>query len=143
MAKKQPRFWGSTARPVMQQHMRMQARFPQFRMRGRPPKVEWRGSLRPRTEQEYEVLIRYREKQSPCVYLLDPEVRADCPHIYKSDENRLCIYWPRDPDNPPWQADSWIADTIIPWTSSWLYFYELWLETGEWLGPEKTHAGEK
>ena len=28
-----------------------------------------------------------------------------------------------------------IADTIIPWTSEWLFFYELWLATGgEWLG---------
>lgn len=27
-----------------------------------------------------------------------------------------------------------LADTIIPWTVEWLYFYELWLATGEWLG---------
>jgi hypothetical protein len=27
-----------------------------------------------------------------------------------------------------------IADTIIPWTSEWLFFYELWLASGEWHG---------
>jgi hypothetical protein len=27
-----------------------------------------------------------------------------------------------------------IAETIIPWTSEWLYFYELWVFTGEWHG---------
>lgn len=27
-----------------------------------------------------------------------------------------------------------IANTIIPWTIEWLYYYELWLATGEWLG---------
>ena len=27
-----------------------------------------------------------------------------------------------------------ISNTIIPWTIEWLYFYELWLATGEWLG---------
>jgi len=27
-----------------------------------------------------------------------------------------------------------IADTIIAWASEWLFFYELWLATGEWHG---------
>ena len=27
-----------------------------------------------------------------------------------------------------------IIDTIIPWTQEWLYFYEIWLLTGEWRG---------
>ncbi|MGH8092034.1 MAG: hypothetical protein ACREIF_00990 [Chthoniobacterales bacterium] len=27
-----------------------------------------------------------------------------------------------------------LADTIVPWTSRWLYFYEIWLATGEWMG---------
>ena len=31
--------------------------------------------------------------------------------------------------------DQLIANTIIPWTGSWLFFYELWLDTGKWLGP--------
>jgi hypothetical protein len=32
-----------------------------------------------------------------------------------------------------------LAMTVIPWISEWLYFYELWLVTGEWLGGG-THA---
>ena len=35
----------------------------------------------------------------------------------------------------------WIADTILPWTSLWLYFYELWHATGQWLGGGE-HPGE-
>lgn len=28
-----------------------------------------------------------------------------------------------------------IADTLVPWASEWLLFYELWLATdGQWLG---------
>jgi hypothetical protein len=34
-----------------------------------------------------------------------------------------------------------VADYIIPWISCWLYFYEVWLATGTWIGggthPEK------
>jgi hypothetical protein len=32
-----------------------------------------------------------------------------------------------------------IATTILPWTALWLYYYELWLDTGKWLGPS-SHA---
>ena len=125
----------------MQQHLHIKARFPQFKRIGRESQTAWRGVLRPRSE-EYEILIEYRGGSAPHVYMLNPALNEDCPHIYK-DDNSLCIYWPRDPDNPGWQTDSWIADTIIPWTALWLHFYELWLETGEWLGPEKMHSGEK
>jgi hypothetical protein len=28
-----------------------------------------------------------------------------------------------------------LADTILPWTSEWLFYYELWSVNGyEWLG---------
>ena len=27
-----------------------------------------------------------------------------------------------------------ISSTIIPWTSEWLYYYEIWLINGDWLG---------
>ena len=27
-----------------------------------------------------------------------------------------------------------IANTTLPWTAEWLFFYELWLVTGEWDG---------
>jgi hypothetical protein len=26
------------------------------------------------------------------------------------------------------------TETIVPWISEWLMYYELWLSTGEWLG---------
>jgi hypothetical protein len=27
-----------------------------------------------------------------------------------------------------------VADTTVPWTALWLYHYEVWHATGEWLG---------
>lgn len=29
-----------------------------------------------------------------------------------------------------------IADTTVPWIYSWFYFYERWLETDTWFGPQ-------
>jgi hypothetical protein len=41
-----------------------------------------------------------------------------------------------------WEADSKIAETIIPWTAAWLHFYELYLETGVWRGPQARHGSQ-
>jgi hypothetical protein len=30
-----------------------------------------------------------------------------------------------------------ISDTIIPWISEWLYYFEFWCITGEWYGGGK------
>ena len=54
-------------------------------------------------------------------------------------DGSLCLYWPHE---WWWRSDCIIAETIIPWTASWLYFYELWLDTGEWLGPS-SHSAPK
>ena len=36
-----------------------------------------------------------------------------------------------------------IALTTVPWLYSWLFFYEHWLDTGEWIGPQELlHAGD-
>jgi hypothetical protein len=33
-----------------------------------------------------------------------------------------------------------IATTIIPWLSLWLYYYEVWHATGEWMGGGIEHG---
>lgn len=59
------------------------------------------------------------------------------PHIYR--DGSLCLFYPK---NDEWKyADSW-SETLIPWASLWLYYYELWLLTGEWLG-EGVHGKNK
>jgi hypothetical protein len=42
----------------------------------------------------------------------------------------LCLFL----GNHEWHESIPIADTLVPWASEWLFFYELWLATGEWLG---------
>jgi hypothetical protein len=36
-----------------------------------------------------------------------------------------------------------LSETIIPWLSLWLTFYEMWRVTGEWDGGGITHDGSK
>ena len=31
----------------------------------------------------------------------------------------------------------------MDWTIAWIYFYEVWLETKIWYGPEASHNNKK
>ena len=144
MRRSQPKFWSRTPgrESTLLQHGRIMSRFPQFKMSGRGRSVSWMGTLEPIAGHVFTIRIDYAEYGTPRVYLVDPPMRDGCPHTY--GDGRMCVYWPGDQENEGWQSDSWIADTIIPWSATWLYYYQHWLETGEpWAGPEKSHAGAK
>jgi hypothetical protein len=110
-------------------------------LKGRNPAEKiWIGTLHPTEESPvYTVKIAYRERGVPTVWVVSPPLKPDAPHTYGA-EGGLCLYTPSEWN---WQGDRVIAETIIPWTVSWLRFYELWLDTGKWLGPETPHSSSK
>jgi hypothetical protein len=82
----------------------------------------------------YEIEIKYHIGNIPRVFVLSPKLEMwgeekSIPHTYSSNE--ICVYLP---NNDEWLASAFIADTIIPWTLLWLFFYEIWLATGKWFG---------
>ena len=84
---------------------------------------------------EYEVkLIARQGRQTVKIFVTSPKIgkyegEKKVPHLY--GDGSLCLYYP---DYNEWcYTDSW-AETLIPWTSLWLFYYEIWKETGEWLG---------
>jgi len=138
VSRQQVRFWRVAVPDAASQGRRIARTFPQFRRVRDERSIEWRGTLCPRPGCDYTVRIKYQGRKSPKVFLIDPEVDERCPHIWR--DKSLCLFWSYDPENRGWQPDSWIAETIIPWTAVWLHYYELWLETGEWRGPDKEHG---
>jgi hypothetical protein len=105
--------------------------FPDFSYHRRNGRGVWSGTLQPRlTSPVYQVEIEYRHGKSPTVRVIWPAIVAGAPHLYP--DGSLCLYWPKE---WRWRPDQLIAETIIPWTALWLYYYELWLDTGQWLGP--------
>jgi hypothetical protein len=78
----------------------------------------------------YQVEIRYKLTDCPKVRVLKPPLLAKAPHRY--GDGTLCLYWYKE---WIWRRHLLIAETIIPWTALWLLYYELWMDTGEWLGP--------
>ena len=58
-------------------------------------------------------------------------------HIYRN--GTLCLY---DPRERPWSNRDNLHETVIPWTAEWLVYYELFLISGEWHGPEAPHGDQ-
>jgi hypothetical protein len=132
MARKRNKFHRPTpAISLALQQMHIQHRFPGFSFAWVAGEGIWRGKLQPRDMSAvYELEIRYRLGNVPQVRVLSPALAPNAPHLYR--EGTLCLYWPRE---WVWRGNCLIAETILPWAALWLYYYELWLDTGKWLGP--------
>lgn len=114
----------------------MKQYYPQFKAKKHGSYIEFVGELRGKPELPvYTVSITYRGILSPIVKVLQPELVENPPHIYSETRN-LCLY---HPSNFKWSKEKLIAKEIVSWTSSWIYFYEVWLQTNIWFGPEVSH----
>lgn len=119
----------------------MKLLYPQFKARRKDSiEVEFIGTLSVKsTFPTYIVSILYRGALSPRVKVLAPELVDSPPHFYKNTGS-LCLY---HPGNYKWQGGKLLAKDIVSWTASWIYFYEIWLRTKIWYGPEAPHSGVK
>lgn len=94
-----------------------------------------RGAVRPTPIcREYRVRLRYPLGKPVRVEVEDPLLRprepgGKIPHVYGKDWP--CLYLPKRRE---WKPSMAIADTILPWLHVWLFHYEIWHATGEWLG---------
>lgn len=84
----------------------------------------------------YEMRIEFRERHSPDVRCVAPDLMAlaggkKLPHVYAGTPPKLCLYTAKLGD---WDPSRPIADTIVPWSYEWLFYYEHWLATGIWEG---------
>jgi hypothetical protein len=115
--------------------------FPSFELTSRPGRAEWTGTVTPLDGcDEYRVRVEYRLGSSPRSRVVAPELHdrgegRRIPHRYS--DGSLCLYFPPEDS---WTPQKLIAQTIIPWISLWLYYYEVWLATGAWLGGGTPHA---
>lgn len=85
----------------------------------------------------YKILINYPLYETievwACISNYDEIKDKNIPHIYSKNpikkRLRLCLYY-----GDEFKRGMSIVETLIPWTVEWLYYYELWLATGKWLG---------
>lgn len=129
------RFYSVRRLSLAQQDLAMQSIFPNFVARRLKDGMVWIGQLSPLGRAGiYKVKVKYSLHRRPRVWVLDPPLmkRSDdeeIPHLYS--DGSVCLYLPW---NNEWNRDLLIARTIVPWISLYLYFYEVWHITGEWMG---------
>ena len=99
----------------------------------------WLGKLKPTTQSpEYLIKVSYQEYTAPKVEVILPKLHPNTKHIYP--DGSLCLYHPQD---HPWRGVNILASTLVVWTAEWLYCYEVWRATGEWIGEEAPHSVDK
>lgn len=93
------------------------------------------GALQPTSRSAaYTFVLKYNLTESPKIKIVSPELKKnekgeDAEHLYPN--GYLCLYQPKYRE---FTRTDLLTDTIIPWVSLWLYHYEVWHLTGEWLG---------
>ncbi len=114
----------------------MRARHESFKYYVEQGRLFFKGIVQPSSAMlEYEIRIEYRKDKMPKVKVLNPALLPNRPHYYQK-QDCLCLY---KPVNFYWSASIPISEYIVSWTTCWLYFYEVWKETGTWYGPEASH----
>lgn len=120
---------------IAQQMAGIKARFPTFKVIISKDELIAYGSIQP-TERSvvYDIRIKYKLKNLPQILVLNPVLERNSkgeaiPHMYS--QKSLCLYQPK---YKQFTSSDLLCDTIIPWTSLWLYHYETWHITGEWKG---------
>ena len=115
---------------VQQYHI--QKWFPKSRIYIKNSQLYWKSHIIPtQLSLKYQICLKYKLKQRPKVRVLEPTLKLpekiSVIHIYP--DGTLCLYYKRG-----WNGEMIIAETIVPWISEWLLYYELWLSTGQWYG---------
>lgn len=90
----------------------------------------------------YRIRVEMGHDNSPDVFVEEPDLTLlaagrELPHIYH-DPTRLCLYLPGTSE---WVPSMRLDQTVVPWTSLWLFYFEDWLATGDWKGGGE-HPGE-
>ncbi|MGE2417560.1 hypothetical protein ACME8Z_19815 [Enterobacter hormaechei] len=95
---------------------------------------------------QYRLMIRYTKGYAPECIVLSPDLDElsagrKIPHTYGLDTitgcRKLCLFLPKSKTIDglsEWRPQLRISDTVIPWASLWLLYFEDWLFSGEWKG---------
>lgn len=142
---------------ISEQYLALKAHCPgNVKIANNDKTVLWEGVLQPTSlSREYMIVVKYTLSTSPVCVVKSPDLLTlakgkKIPHTYLNQTGikgtHLCLYLPRIRQKnkvSEWQPTMYIADTIIPWTSIWLFYFECWLSTGKWDGGGVEHDGSE
>lgn len=84
---------------------------------------------------EYSIRVSFQRGEAPSVFVLAPNLSdlagaRQLPHVYHNPL-RLCLTLPGARE---WTSSMRIDQTFVPWTTTWLYYFEEWLISDDWKG---------
>ncbi|EPT0781656.1 hypothetical protein KSX65_15690 [Enterobacter hormaechei] len=136
-------------RTLAEQYHGLRSRFPGARcyLTGNNKKLIWEGVLSPGPfSREYTVRVEYSPPSSPDCYIISPNLKElsqgkRIPHTYATPpydrRTQLCLFLPkqRHPEKlSEWRPQLLLSETILPWASLWLFYFEQWMFSGKWEG---------
>lgn len=95
----------------------------------------WRYKLQPQAHSDfYEIEIRYNDLWLyPKVFVINTlrlyPGKDKLPHVFDHAKQQICLNYYNE-----WDKTRPISSYYVPWASEWLFYYEAWAITGEWLG---------
>ena len=120
---------------ISQQLGKMRSTYSNFKCKIVRQKLIVQGDLQPTARSRfYHFILEYGTNSSPEVRIVSPKLIRNLageriPHMYL--QKHICLYQPKYKE---FRRSEFLSDTVIPWISLWLYYYELWHLTGKWLG---------
>ena len=117
------------------QIFKMSSKHSQFKLSLKRNTASWQGTWCPSDLSDtYLIRVVYSFRRRPVVSILSPKLRlakgtSRLPHTYANGQLDICVHEPHE-----WNSRLLVADTIMPWVSQWLRFYEYWEQTGSWEG---------
>lgn len=133
-------YWQSIkSRSLSQQRNELLARFPDSRIGFESPSgFRWYCELQPNEDSPfYTIRIDWfpAKMSYPEVYVCKPKTlrlhsgAKKLPHVWDNKKQKICLHVRFE-----WDKSKSIASYYVPWARDWLYYYEVWYVTGEWLG---------
>jgi hypothetical protein len=128
-------FKGTKNLTVMQQYLDFKRTLPAWKAQIQANGFTARAVIQPTQLSEcYNVRITYKQNTPPVIKVLNSQLKprfsnGKIKHTY--GDGSLCLYYPKAKE---WTPKDLISETIVPWISVWLYYYEIWHATGLWLG---------
>lgn len=88
---------------------------------------------------KYKIKVVYNAITRPEVFVVEPEIEYhDDIHMFPKDK-ALCLYHSETDDFYWDHKKHHLFNTIIPWSLEWFVHYELYLISGKWEHPFKSH----
>lgn len=100
-------------------------------------RLTWRYASTPfPLGRDYGIRIEFKQGGRPRIFVEYPDLHLlagdrRIPHLYQQKPPRLCLWLPQTGE---WQRWMRLDQTVVPWTSLWLFYFEEWLASDDWKG---------